>query len=215
MTRDHDYGILELFPEFREFVTPEGAPDLEAITNTVVAAQTLRIAETYTAHLRAARAAQATRKDLDKRLSQIRKAFTAAARQYLDNEDEQHARKAFDPALDSAHQQAEAALPALLAEIVPTDPNPPTDDDLKAAAKAVALEFAKLDGYTIWLRSLDAQPVPPEKHPYRTAKGDWKPAVGWLPCACWRATPIGRAPMARCATRTMSKARCAQSMWPG
>jgi type I restriction enzyme M protein len=175
---DHDYSISELFPGFREFVTPERASDLEAITNTVVAAQTLCIADAYASHLRAARATQATRKDLDKRLRQIRKAFTDAARKYLDNEDEQHARKAFDPALDSAHQQADAALRALLDEIVRPTPNPPTDIDLKDIAKAVTMEFAKLDGYTIWLRSLEAPPVPPEKHPYRS--GERLEARSWL-----------------------------------
>ena len=145
----------------------------------MVAKQTLDIAETYTAHLRAARAAQATRKDLDKRLSQIRRVFTAAARECLDNEDEQHARKAFDAALESAHRQAEAALPAPFFEFIPADANPPTDDDLKDRAKAVVLEFAKLDGYTIWLRSLDALPVLPEKHPYRAGEGRLE-ARSWL-----------------------------------
>lgn len=41
------------------------------------------------------------------------------------------------------------------------------------------LKFAKLDGYTIYLRSLDAQPVPSEEHPYRTGDGRLE-ARSWL-----------------------------------
>jgi type I restriction enzyme M protein len=179
--RDHDYGIHELFPEFKSFASPNEAPALEAITNSVAAAQTLCIAKTYTAHLRAARAARsiATDKDLKNRLGQIQKAFKSAAREVLDYEDEQHGRKAFDSALDSAHQQAVNSFAALLAETFPADTVLPNDDDLKATAHSVALEFAKLDGYTIWLRSLAAQPVPSEKHPHRAADG--RPvALSWL-----------------------------------
>ncbi len=178
---DHDYSIHELFREFdkEEFFKSDGALDLEAITNTVVAAQTLCIAEIYSAYLRAT--LPSTSKNLEKRLRQIRKAFTDAAREYLDNEYEQHARKAFDPALESAHQQAEEILASLLEDIASTAPIAPgslTDEDLQAAAEAVVLEFAKLDGYTIWLRSLEAKPVLPDKHPYRV--GERLEARSWF-----------------------------------
>lgn len=168
--RDHDYGIHELFSEFKRFAKSEATPDLEAITNKVVSEQTLVIDQTYITHLRAIGAA-ATRKDLEKRLEQIRKAFVSAARETLDNEDEQHGRKAFDSALASVHEKAKNSVPTLLKELLPSVTEPMTDDDLKSSAKAVAVEMAKLDGYTIWLRSLEAQPVPAEKHPYRSSEG--------------------------------------------
>ncbi|MBI5031755.1 MAG: N-6 DNA methylase [Chloroflexi bacterium] len=105
-----DYSVIENFTEFGSFVTAENIPDLDAITSHIVAEQTLRISETYTDYLSTPNGTKATQKDLEKRLSQIRRIFTTTAREYLDNEDEQHARKAFDPALDSAHKQAESIL---------------------------------------------------------------------------------------------------------
>lgn len=169
---DHDYGLAELFPEFRQFIKSDGTPDLEAITNSVVASQTLKIAETFTLQMRSARAAMLipSSKELEKTLRQIRKAFIDASRDILDNEDEQHGRKAFDIAFDTAYQQAEAFLTTLTTETITVAENPKTDD-LKNIAQAVALEFAKLDGYTIWLRSLEAEEVSEEKHPYHVSDG--------------------------------------------
>ncbi len=168
---DHDYGIHELFPEFKRFAKSEATPDLEAITNKVVSEQTLVIDQTYHANFYPIKFAGATRKDLEKRLEQIRKAFVSAARETLDNEDEQHGRKAFDSALASAHAKAQNFALIAVRDLPPIITEQMTDDDLKSSAKAVALEFAKLDGYTIWLRSLEAQPVHVEKHPYRTSEG--------------------------------------------
>lgn len=172
---DHDYGIHELFPEFKQFINTEGEIDFEALTNAVVAAQTLRIAEAYATNLRTAATAH---KDLDKRLRQIRKAFTDAAREHLDHQDEQHGRKAFDAALESAHKQVESNLDTSGNKPAAADANH-TDDDLKDVAKAIVKEFAKLDGYTIYLRSLNAYPVPPEEHPYRRADGHLE-ARSWI-----------------------------------
>lgn len=168
---DRDYGIHELFQEFRQFA-PNNIPDLDAIRTKVVSEQTLKIAETFTKHLRAARANMRAPKpeDFVKTLRQIRKAFLDEARDVLDNQDEQHARQALDIALNAAYEQAEASLPDLIADEAPSETYL-TEDELKISAKMVVQEFAKLDGYNIWLRSLEAEELPAEKHPYRTTDG--------------------------------------------
>lgn len=164
-------GYLSLFPEYEreegkilgidERTHLDAAPldpDPDKATQRVLTSQHPVITELYRDWLRANQPANKVQRT--KTLNALRRLFTTDAKEYLEDKKDYpgHARNALDPLVKEIHEATLAEADDLLAQKTPRPV--PDEEATKAKVHDVIREFAKLDGYDVWLRSLDVKRHP-------------------------------------------------------
>ena len=173
--RDQLLGIHEVFPDSER--NPEAAaarvqtqaqPALEQLFRTCLLGA---FQKGQTARGEAAQA------EFDRLARQLRARLIKYCRGQLDGEYGRHGLTALEAAFDTALASAQADWNQIR-EQGPINVRTPGPGGEQPLFEELARLFAALDGYDVWLRSLDARP--------REAKNDQKPQLSWIvPVRAW------------------------------